>query len=229
MNSDKHPGAGTNRGNAVIYVLLTLALLGALTALITRQGDQANGESLDTETTLLLTTKTMAYSGSVKGIVDQMTMSGTLANNLNIVRPNQTSFDTAPHINKIFHPDGGGMTFEPATDQLFEGMTATPAGGWYISKTSNIEWTPTTATDVVVTAYRILRPVCEEINFRITGSRTIPALSTSMASIFIDTADGGLGTSLTSANCPGCVGYPTLCVSNSGATNFSYYNIIVAR
>lgn len=227
MNSDKYD-ARQNSGNAILYVLLALALLGALTMVLARQNDQASGENLSSEQVELLTARTVSYAGSVKNAVDQMLMSGTQVGNLDYLRPAQAGYDTAPYINRVFHPEGGGVTYQSATAEVFEGLTDTPPAGWYLSRPNNVEWTPTTASDVILVAYRINRPLCEAINQKITGSRTIPALTVSLVAALLSAGDvsGGGGSPLTKTTCAACEGHPALCVSDSSAVNYAYYNII---
>ena len=227
MNSDKHSPASAS-GNAMIYVLLALALLAALTMALSR-GASTGGDNLDAEKAELATTRMTAYAGSAKGVIDQMMMSGSNVNNLNFARPNQTSFDTGVHIHKVYHPSGGGLTLQGASSDMFITATDAPLPGWYFSDEMNVDWTPTVANDVVLVAYRIQQSVCANINKKITGSTDIPALTTGMAEVFLPAEEGGGGSSLSVVTCADCEGYPSMCVSNGTADAFSYYNIISAQ
>ena len=227
-------------GNAMIYILLALALLAGLTMVLSRGNDQA-GDTLSSDQAELLTTRMTAYAGVAKNAVDQMMMSGTNINNLSFLRPNQDSFDDAPFINKLHHPEGGGLSLDSADDNLFTGAGTEPPPGWYIGRFNNIEWTPTTANDIVLAAHDISQAVCASINKKITGSTDIPALAGTgdPATYFIDSAINGpldVGTGqptagvanadLTIVECADCEGYPSLCVSGNAATQWTYYSII---
>lgn len=228
MNSDKRSNPKT-RGNALIYVLIALALLGALTMLLSEQGSES--DDLSYERTKLLTTKVTAYAASAKHVVDQMTMTGTTMANINYSLPSTPEFETPPHIHKIFHPDGGGLNYFAGTAPPFDGVAATPPNGWYFNEV-NVEWTPTSAPDLVFTAYMIDEQICRQINKDITGSTDIPVLtSNSLMHSFLPPALGGGTTELNRGLCEDCEGYPSMCVSNGfGAQpNYGYYNIIVAR
>lgn len=227
LNSDKHKPANAS-GNALIYVLLALALLAGLTMVLSR-GASTGGDNLDVERAELATTRMTAYAGAAKGVIDQMMMSGSNMNNLDFVRPNQASFDTGVHIHKIHHPAGGGLTRGEASPDMFITATDTPLPGWYFTDEMNVDWTPTGANDVVLVAYRIHESICANINKKIKGSATIPILYGGMAQAFLTTADGGGGSFLGVNTCADCAGYPSLCVSNPTQTEHTYYNVISAQ
>lgn len=228
MNSDKHV-IQKQCGNAMIYILIALVLLAALTMLITRLDDSASGQDLSSEQAELMTTKAVAFAGSAKNVVDQMLMSGTNINNLSFVTPNQSSYDTAPHINKVFHPDGGGFNLGIVDSNVFTGATTAPVPGWYMGRFNNVDWTPTSANDVLFVAHGISQTVCANLNKKITGATTIPALTgiANAAALFVDYSVSGVANlDFTAAQCASCEGYPSLCVSNAGGTEWTYYNII---
>lgn len=232
MNSEKHdPSAGTGarRGNALIYILLALALLGGLTMVLSRTND-SGGDNLDYEKTELLTAHMTAYAGSAKSAIDQMMMGGTSVNNLIFFSPNQASFDsTGNNIHKVYHPDGGGLAYEIPDPNLFTGTSTVPPPGWYVGRFNNVQWTPTAANDIVLAAFGISQGVCASINKKTTGSATIPALggTGNPATYFVNTTITGVANAaFTTAVCASCEGYPSLCVSSGGATYFTYYNII---
>ncbi len=214
-------------GNAMIYILIALALLGALTMVLSRGGNEG-GDSLAEDQAELLTTRMSATAGAVKGVVDQMMMSGTAIASLNFITPDDAAYDTPPNHNKVFHPDGGGLTLD-ADPKLFTGADTTPEPGWYLGRFNNIAWTPTAANDIVLAAHDISSAVCANINEKITGDDTIPALAGTgdPATYFINTSFGGpANANLTATECAACEGFPQLCVSDTGGTQFTYYSII---
>lgn len=219
--------AKTQNGNALIYIILALALLAALTMVIAQQGDQDN-DDLSYETKEVLTTKVIAYTGSAKNVIDQMVMSGTNSANLVFSHPNSPSFDNAPYADKVFHPQGGGLSYQIADTSIFPATTV-PASGWYINGETNIEWTPSSENDVMLVAYGISQSICENLNKKIKDDTTIPALTGTFKNILLSSEDGGGGDVLDTTSCAACDGYPALCVSDAGATIFAYYNIILAQ
>lgn len=215
------------RGNALIYILLALALLAALTMALSR-GAGTGGDDLAADQAELATTRMVAYAGSAKSVVDRMLMSGSQVPDLVLLRPNQAGFDAGSNIHKIYHPAGGGLAFKEPTSDIFVTAADTPAPGWYFTGEMNVEWTPSAADDLVFVAYRIHRSLCENINKKITGSADIPILTVTDET-FLPTLDGGTPGDLDTAACAECEGYPSLCVSNAAESNYSYYNVIEAQ
>lgn len=225
MNSDKQ-SLSRQRGNVMIYILIALGLIGALTVAMTRQGDQSSGENLDKETVQLYTTRMISYTGAAQNVVNQMIMSGTTLDSLSLVNPTSSGFNTAPHIHKLFHPSGGGLSYEIPQLPPFVDSTSGTEEGWYATK-RNIEWTPSINSDAVMAAYGISLDVCKEINKKITGtSATVPLTSGETRTYFTNFA----ASNLTAAICAGCDGYPSLCVTDpDGIANPTYYTILEAR
>lgn len=216
-------------GNAMIYIILSLALLGGLTMVIARQNDQTGSQDLSYEKTEILTNKLIGYVGSAKNVVDQMEMSGTNIASLSFVRPNQASFEVAPHINKVFHPEGGGLNYINESTDIFPAAT-TPTSAWYITGDKNIQWTPTTANDVMVVAYGISQTLCQNINKKITNATTIPVITGTFKDILLSTLDGGGAGTLNTTSCAACNGRPSLCVASTGGFPvYAYYSIISAQ
>lgn len=228
MNSDKQKSKKQG-GNAIIYVLLCLGLLAALTMYMADQNDQAGSESTADEETEIMATRVVGFAGVAKNVIDQMIMSGTDVASLDFIRPNTASYEAAPHINKVFHPGGGNLILDNAATPIFSGALITPARGWYFNAQTNIEWTPTTANDVMIVAYGIPSSVCQSLNKKIKNDVTVPVITGTFEDVLLTADDGGGGDSLDTTACAACVGYPSLCVSDSGATTFAYYSVIEAQ
>jgi hypothetical protein len=225
LNSDKH-GPSRQRGNVMIYILIALGLIGGLTVAMSRQANQSSGETLDKETVQMHVSKLQGYAGTAQNVINQMMMSGTTIDNLSLINPTSAPFNTAPHIHKLFHPGGGGLSYEQATKPPFATSSSGTPEGWYVTK-RNVQWTPTAATDVVLAAYNIPLEICRELNKKIIGTATPVALVSGTTHGFFTTQ---AATNLTTAACTGCEGYPSLCVTDPGGTaNPTYYIILEAR
>lgn len=218
------------RGNAMIYILLALALLGALTMTMMR-GNETGGDDLSKDEAELMATQMIAYAASAKQTVDQMIMSGTPVNSLNFILPSDPAFNTGSHIHKVFHPAGGGLTYKSADKKIFISTNPGISPGWYAGRFNNVEWTPTTAQDVLISAYGIHQSICEQINKKISGAATIPTFTRDFSRSF--TVDpihhGGTPQNLLGTDCPLCEGNPSFCAKALSGNFYVYYNIIVAR
>lgn len=214
----------TQRGNAMIYILIAIALIGFLTVTLNNQNEQADSQNIDDELAELYALELIEYAATAKSVIDQMEITGTNFNDFDFVNPTSaTLFNTAPHIHKIFHPQGGGLTYKDTT--TFPSGTFLSTAGWQFADTTDIEWTATTANDLIFTALDINQTVCEGINEKITGSSSIPPSTATLADLF---TEGTASIDLTAINCAGCENYPSLCLEDS-AGDYGFYNIMFNR
>lgn len=234
-------------GNALIYVLIAIALFAALSFVMGRQTDSSESGVVADEQIKLYAVQLIDYTAQVKSVVEQMSFSGTFPEDLTFFLPGDANYESeATHLNiyKIFHPAGGGLNLAnlPEGVRAGNGTEVDPAPGWYMGRFNDINGTPTAAHDIVLVAYKIARPVCAAINEKITGTTAIPALTGKARNFFIkespstpvhidSTANGHGGSAnadLIDTSCAGsaCEGMPTLCVSNDTADVFAFYSVV---
>ncbi|HPD83633.1 MAG TPA: hypothetical protein PLK85_07445 [Alphaproteobacteria bacterium] len=211
-----------NAGNAMIYILIALALFGFLTLTLTKQNNQADNQDLSEEVAKVYANELIEYISSTQQALDMMLSTGAEIGDLDFVKPTEAGFNTAPHIYKLFHPQGGGLNYQ---QKFNEAIQNSPDSVWDINNNINVQWTPTTANDVIITAYFIKKEVCEEINRKITGSTAIPITANPHADYFLSTGT----TDFDTTECAACNGYATLCVENDTNDNYSFYSIIAAQ
>ena len=219
-------------GNAMIYVLIALALFGALTLTLSEQNDQADSDDLNQELVELYAGNLIEYAASAQNVIDQMIITGSTIDNIDFINPSSAGFNTAPNIHKVYHPAGGGLNYK-GDDYLDEYWEAATERGWQHMTGQNVEWTSTTATDIMFSFMDLDQAICESINETLTGSTAIPALDTGvdLDNIF-NVTDAAAAEDFDAVDCATpaeCDGYPSLCVSDDGAANFVFYNIVAAR
>ncbi len=215
----------SSSGNALLYVLIAIALFGALSFTISRQSRNSESGTLDEAKVELYATQILSYARQVQSVIDQMTITGSSMSEFDFVRPGEAGFATAPHIHKVYHPQGGGLS--PAN--LPAGTTqdnAEQTPGWYLGVFNTVEWTDSTGTDMILTAHNLSAAICASINNKITGSSTIPALVGDGEDYLLDTSTNN---NLTISACGACEGYMSLCVQNAAGTSYSFYNVIADR
>lgn len=198
--------------------------------MVLQRENEQDSSDLTPEMIELQTTKTLAFTMAVKNALENMVLSGTDVDSLDFAKPDDASFDTPPYYNKVYHPEGGGLSYNEYNPS-FAGMTSGSQHGWYLGKFNNVEWTPTTAQDVILTAYLLSPEVCSNINKRLTGDPAIP--ETNFAT-WVYTIDGSItsdvNVDLTETECPDCEGKPSLCVTNTlYPDEFTFYTIILAQ
>lgn len=221
------------RGNAFLYILIAVVLLGALMFTLSRSAHQENTDGqLDEGKAKIYANEIISYAATVTNAVVQMQQGGATVDQIDFMYPSDTNFNTAPTIYKLFHPDGGGLNYK----QLSEGAkdkqgVLLPVPGYYVGRFNNVEWSPTTAQDVIFTAFKIAEPVCAELNLKVNGSATIPIVAgVNVRRYLLDDDLYGIGTNtdLTVANCPACEDKNALCIGHvvGGVTKYAFYNII---
>ncbi len=217
-------------GNALVYVLIAIALFAALGFTLSRQNDGSGANQLSDQEATLYATQLISYSAQAKSAIDQMFFTGSEIDDLDFTLPNEAGFNAPPHMHKVFHPLGGGLNPGNLPQKAQTEIATTPPANWYLGRFNNIEWTATTAHEVILTAYQIKQEVCAKINKHLTGNTTIPALNGSMSRYLIDTvSNSGMTTVSGSPVCTACHQVTSMCVSNAGETAFSFYTIIADR
>ncbi len=212
-------------GNVLAYILIAVVLFGALGFALSRQTRNAGTAELDAARLEFFASEVIGYSVHAKSVIDQMLITGSSINDLDFTVPGDSDFNIHPHGNKVYHPQGGGLDAK----RLDEDITVSKEPeepGWYMTSSMNVEWSESGASDVVLTAYQINKPLCALLNKKITGSEDIPALSGQMKDYFIDT---GANNDLSVSACAACEGYSALCVSNSNGDAFGFYSVLTAR
>lgn len=225
-------------GNAMVYVLIALALFGFLTMTLSRSNDQADSQDISDEQAEFYATELIEYVASAQNVIEMMLATGSeitnptdpdypKPNDLNFVTPNSAGFNTPPHGHKVFHPQGGGLNYhETFNKKIQSGATSV----WAINDHIDVEWTQldtdgaTPLDDVILTAYFLTKPICEIINEKITGATTIPVTANPHSDYFLATGN----TDFDTTECAGCEGFSSLCVEDSNG-DYSFYNIIATK
>jgi hypothetical protein len=236
-----HIAPGPQAGNAMIYVLLVIALFAALGFLLMRGSNTNETDSLTEEKDNIYTGQIMGAPMQMKQALDQMTYSGAHVNKVlpadhtvNFALPQDSvNFSSGSNADKFFHPEGGGAIMPHLPDESVSKIgSADPAPGWYVGRFNNVEWTPSDKQDVVMTAYQIAEKICAQINQKLTGSDAIPVLSAPANRVLIAdaaSATAGANIEFTSADCTECYGQPAMCVRDGAAGPFAFYSVIGAE
>ena len=216
-------------GNALIYVLIAIALFAALSFTLGRQSDTSEVGSLDDERAQLYASQLISYATQTKSAVDQMLFtSASDIDDLDFMAPTDANFETAPVIHKVYHPQGGGLIPGKLPAQVVAQVTNDPEPGWYLGRFNNIEWTATGSNDVILVAYQITEQACGLINEKINGSTAIPTMTGSIRNTMIDDAlHGGTNVELTTDGgdiCSACENIGSLCVQEGGI--YGFYTVI---
>lgn len=217
------------RGNAAIYVLIVVALFAALSMILSRQNDNSESAGLSDEKLEIVASQVISYPYQVKQAIEMMVLSGVDASDLEFMLPGEAGYNAGSNIAKVFHPEGGGLILARLPEEAVSQTSTDPEAGWYLGRFNNVEWTPTSAADVMLVADQISEAVCQSINRKLTGSDDIPAMTDTIPNVLIDDSrHGGSNVAEFDATiCPDCENLPSICVSNGG--QYGFYSLIVSR
>lgn len=223
-------------GNAMIYILIAVALFGALTFILARQNDTTETGALNAERTEIAAAQIIQTSMQLKQAIDQMMYSGSKPDDLDFVTPDdEPAFSTAPNHHKVFHPAGGGVIINPLPAQAVRKISDNPPPRWYIGRFINIEWTNSADQEVIMTAHQISEPVCRAINQKLLGDPAPLAATVNPRSLLISGTVYSAANPVTwqNVNCPACVDKIAGCVMGPsevpGKNIYSFYSVVVVR
>ena len=226
----------------MIYILIAVVLFGALTMMVARQGDNSETGAMNSERAEIAAAQIIQTSMQLKQGIDQMLYSGserdpnTPDDDLVFTTPDdEPAFSTPPNTHKVFHPAGGGLILQPIPPQAIDQVSANPPARWYIGRFINVEWTNTTAQEVILTAHQINETVCRAINQKLLGDPTPLAATVHPRSILVDASlySGTNPTDWTTTNCPACEDKIAGCLVGPsevpGENIYSLYSIVISR
>lgn len=219
------------RGNALIYVLIAIALFAALSITLSRQTDTSETGTLSGERAELAASRLISYSAQARSAIDQMLFTAASdIDDLDFTTPNEAGFDTGTLTHKVYHPQGGGLLQGTLPPEVVAQVTTDPTPGWYLGRFNTVEWTDSGAArdDVILVAYQISELICGLINEKINGSTAVPTMTDSIRNVMIDELlHGGTNVELTTDAgdiCPECENLGSLCVQEGGI--FGFYTIL---
>ncbi len=214
-------------GNALVYVLIAIALFAALTLTLGRETDSGQANALNRERAQLYATQLIAYATQARSAIDQMTFTGLTVDDIDYSLPGTAGFTGGvADFRKLYHPQGGGLIARPLPA---EASVPNAITNWHIGQFNNVEWSETTAEEVIAVAAGLRESVCAEINNIITGDPTIPTISSRADVFFIDDdLFGFTNQPFETSDCPACEGNLSLCILDNNGFYY-FYNILIER
>lgn len=219
-------------GNVLIYVLIGIALFAALSITFSETSSVSSGQQSVAEgaQVILRAHKVIDTLNAARGTVETMVVSGSQTTDISALREGESGYTTAPHYHKLFHPLGGDFMLPTTADSdIFDLSVSSPSAGWKVSDETHVQWTPSSANDIVISAYGIKQEICAAVNERLSGSSTIPALGSATPTLAQLLAEEATAADFAAAQCASCAEYIMFCVSDSAANIYAVYGIIVGR
>jgi hypothetical protein len=234
MNTPQH---AAQRGNVLFYILIAIALLAALTYAVA-QSSRGNVSQLSAEKGRLLATEIIEYSNIMASAVAQLKLRG--------VKESELCFDDAgwgnndydhagcaDSLHKIFHPQGGGLTWTRAPHEAMS--TALVADDrWHIYSDNEVQDVGTTCADdncseLILVVDELSQVVCEEIDILLNIIAKGEAVPSDNSDIGETTFKGTYGYTNTINNVD-LNGRTTGCFEKTNPpAEYTFYKVLIAR
>ena len=223
-----HPSSERSEdGNVLFMILIAIALMALLAVAVTQSSEQQSTgmdrQVIDSEISRMKT-----QSAALSSALNQMVINGesaeTLYSTVSTLKPGDAGYETSPHSLKIYHPLGGGISYMAASSNNISAAYAKNFSINAASIVSGVGKTDVTTGDILFTAIISSAEACQRINETLTGSKTVPVMTTA---IFDALFTAGTTVTIDGTNCPSCLKIARICVSNSGATAWGYYESLM--
>lgn len=208
-------------GNAFLYILIAIVLFAGLTFVLSRGHDSGDKTILSQAQLQTAAQRLLSYVNQSSDSWLQLRNTGTDLDEVDLTLPTAGTFNNAPTIHKLFHPDGGGILYRDMNEDTFRENASTPVGWKFVLV--NADWTATTGTDLMMAYVNVRADLCAKINELVRDDATIPVTTVNSTNTFVTGA-----AALTEVACPDCKIYSSLCIEDAGGA-YVFYNLIEAR
>ena len=211
------------KGNVLVYVLLAVMLMAALTYTISRDsGGQQQNQMTDARADLLATDM-IKHAASAEMAVYQVTQFGQDFDDLLFDLPGTSDYETNTS-RQMHHPQGGGLQIPSGNDNLNDPAATTPRG-WTWQNATNVEWSPSAASDVIYSYIDINPDICARINEHLYKDPTIPVTTLDFDEVF---DHEGTNADFSVSDCAACENRKSMCVQN-GDPAYAFYTVVGNR
>jgi hypothetical protein len=229
MNKPHHNRRPHEHGNVLIYILIAVALLGALSFAVS-QGGRNSGKSITEEKARLYAGEMLEYGNTVGNAVAQLRLRGCTETQISF------EFSGAGHVNNnapddnschVFHPSGGGVTFKSVTP---EAMANGGSQNYIYSAFDNVEGVGTDDSELIMYGIAVSDEVCIQIN-KMIGTVSGDTLVEDPADVVADPFVGTYGSNVTIGTGTGDVfeGVRTGCFFCGPYGENIFYKVLIAR
>lgn len=228
MNRSSLYPSNPQSGNIIWIILLSVFLLGALTAMISRSGTSTNQKG-DIEKQSIKIAEVLRYASDVERAVAQLQSSGCSENELSFESAQNTGYQNtvAPSDNTchLYHHRGAGLKWK----------TGDLNADWAVTRFLNISGVGEDYPELTLILPGIDEQVCRAINNRLYGWTDIPDLTNGTGLIMKEadgTFPGGDALTVILPDNPGPAwkeDLRTACFNNTNASEYVFFHVILSR
>lgn len=204
-------------GNALFLILIAVTLFAALSFAVTQSNSGGSGQSVSQETALINSSQITQYPSGIRTGVTRMLIKGTAVSELVFDPPGDAGY-TSNTDRQVFHPNGGGVSYQFPTPDTVTDTTST----WVFKNNVTVTDIGTASPEIVAFLPNVRRTICEQINRSVSGSTNIPTVAIATAAIQAEATANTLDE--TSIN-----GRPFMCFETSTADEFVYFHVLVEQ
>lgn len=175
----------SEKGNVLFLILIAVALFAALSYVVT-QSTRSGGGSTEREKNILSSAQMTQYPTGLRTAILRMILNGTAIENVKFNMPGQ--FGSISTTSLVFHPQGGGATYQDAPAEL--SAAATPLTWTYNAnfEVPGIGMDGPGGNDVIAFLPGVSAAVCrmvnEELGIQLTGvTQTTPGIPDAPAGV----------------------------------------------
>ena len=228
--TDKKFPTEKEHGNILFMILITIFLLGMLTYAISQSSTQQSNV-IPQQTITSQINQMITYASGLGGALQQMVTNGenpdTLYSLVDVLPPSSDpGYNTPPSNLKIYHPLGGGITYQsqsaptaPIATNFSINPTSIITGVGCSSGTGCIVTSAPATGHIIFTAKMSAANYCAETNRILNGSSSVPTMDSAAFTALFTT---GSTVTINSSNCASCVNVARLCVSD-GSGHWGFY------
>ncbi|MCB9983582.1 MAG: hypothetical protein H6861_07940 [Rhodospirillales bacterium] len=217
----------TEKGNVLWFILIAVALLAALTMVLSRSGSTVD-QSGDIEQQRIKASEVLRYAKSIETGIQQMRLRGVSENDLSFWHDSNgdsTEDGSDTYYNagctttdcKLFDAGGAGLVFAAPPSGVNDGSA------WTFVATNDVVDVGTTRPDLLIILPVMKTSVCSQIN-RLTGASYAGTESDVDFTAFTGTFTATESIDLAAGQEAGCIDY-----DNAGTTEPFFYQVLIKR
>jgi hypothetical protein len=169
----------TEKGSAIIYIFIAIALFAALAFTVSRSLSGGSSPSKNKELDQLRASEILQFSRNLRTAIQTMKIGGVNDDEISFENPYVAGYTNtlcADDRCKVFHPRGGGLSWQSAAEEALSGTfsSAPTFGEWHFSGANPVLYVGTpkntaciSASCAELIAYLpfLKKDVCQQINY----------------------------------------------------------------
>lgn len=214
-------------GNVLWFILIAVALLAALTMVLSRSGSTVD-QSGDFEQQRIKASEVLRYSKSIESGIEQLRLRGVSENDISLWHDSNGDYtedgsDAYYNANctttdcKLFNADGAGLVYASPPSGVND------ASEWVFTATNDVADIGTAAPELLIILPNITTGLCAEIN-RLTGASYAGTETDVDFTPFTGTYTATESIDLASGQEAGCINY-----DNGSTTEPFFYQVLIKR